>query len=235
MSCIQRGWPSTSAMTSQTRSIGASMTTSELDRLGLLALRCSARIAVERHSRCRRPTSAEPDGPADHRITVATIATPAASHLVERAVAVARLEVHGRDRVGQDGGPEAEPDRIERGRLDAVVGREPDDDDVARSPASRSRASSSVGDRLAGHRVAHREAGVAVLAVGALADPRRVVGECQVRDGAPRPTCRRRSGPATIPPSLAKWGVRSGCQSWVATTSAPLAWPPSRSRGRWSG
>ncbi len=33
-----------------------------------------------------------------------------------------------------------------------------------------------------------------------------------------------------MPPSLAKWGVLGGCQSWVATTSAPLARPISISR-----
>ena len=123
------------------------------------------------------PDDREPDRAADHRITVRHIADAGVRASPRwRALAVAGLEIDRGDRIGQDGGVEAEAARVERGRLDAVVGREADDDDAL--DARRREEALELGrDGLAGDRVAHREARVAVLAVGALADPRRVVGE----------------------------------------------------------
>ena len=145
----------------------------------------------------------------------------ARAHLVERAVAVARLEVDGRDRVGQDVGLEAEPGGVERRRLDAVVGRQADDDDAGDGGGAQERLELG-GDRLPADRVAHREARIAVLAVGALADPRRVVGECQVRVELRAPRARHAMDrpDAAV---LGEMGVDAGCQSWVATTRAPWA------------
>ena len=156
----------------------------------------------------------------DHRITVRHRVTPAAS-ISSRArspspgsrstAAIASV----RTAVAK---PSA--DRVDGGRLDAVVGGEPGDDDgvdagVAQEALELGR------DGLAGHGVAHREARVAVLAVDALADPRRVIGECQigvelraprVRDAVDRPD-------AAVLGEMRRDG---GCQSWVATTIAPL-------------
>ena len=116
-----------------------------------------------------------------HRITERHIATPAS-----RSSSSARSPSPGsrstaRHRVGQQ-----LPCRSRAGRR-----RAPSPSRSSRSrarrprractPAARRIDSSSVGDRLTGRRVAHREAGVAVLAVRALAHPRRVVGTRQVR------------------------------------------------------
>ena len=93
------------------------------------------------------PTMREPERAADHRITVRQTATPRLAHLAEGPLAVAGREVDSGDRIGQDRGPEAEPSRVERGRLDAVVGREADDHDPldagrrAASPRARSASS----------------------------------------------------------------------------------------------
>ena len=147
MSCIQRGWPSMSATASQTRSIGASMTTIDLIGSGSSPADCSA------STRSMRVADAgagqrESERAADHRITVAMIADAGGlEHLGQRAVAVALFEVDRGDGVGQHLGPIAELDRVERGRLDAVVGREADDDDaldagVAQEPVELGRRSS---------------------------------------------------------------------------------------------
>ena len=165
----------------------------------------------------------------DHAIGRLERRTPAVAQLVEGPVAVARLEVDGGDGVGRDGRPEAEPERVERGRLDAVVGRQADDDD--RLDAAVAEDVLELGrDRLAGDRVAHREAGVAVLAVGALADARRVVGQRERRVELRAP---RAADAVDRPDAAVAWrnaGVCSGCQSWVATTRAPAAWAASISR-----
>src|SRR5262249_60371645 len=53
-----------------------------------------------------------------------------APHLLERALAVTRLELHGTNAFAQDGRPEARAHGVERGRSDAVVGRQPEHDDA---------------------------------------------------------------------------------------------------------
>ena len=105
--------------------------------------------------------------------------------------------------------PVAEADRVEGGRVHAVVGREPADDDPL-DPASPEQPVELGRGRLAGHRVAHREPGVAVLAVRALPDPRRVLGDLQRRDGARRPSVPATQWTGQIPPSFAKCGVDLG-------------------------
>ena len=150
------------------------------DRLGRPALRGLRQEAVDGVPDARTDHP-EPDQAADHRITVRQVVTPAADHLVDGLVPVGRLEVDGGDRVRQDRRLEPEPLRIEGGRIDAVVRREPDDDDSLDRRRRAAARSSSVGvvSPVTGSRVV--KPGVAVLAVDALADPRRIVGECQVR------------------------------------------------------
>ena len=172
--------PSMSATSAQTRSIGASMTIIELIGVGSAPSACLARMRSTAKP-MPAPTSASRSAP---RITAPHHRPPHPDarglHLLERPLAVAWLELHGRDGVGQDVRLEPEPRGVERGRLDAVVGREADDDHVV--DAGVAQQGFELGrDRLAAGRVAHREAGIAVLAVGALADPRRVLGECQAR------------------------------------------------------
>src|SRR5439155_15902393 len=93
---------------------------------------------------------------------------------------------NGPHRVNQDARLEAEAGRVERRRLNAVVGREAADGDPG-DVAVMQEALEFGRCRLAGHRIAHREPGVAVLAVGALADPRTVDDESRVELRAPRP------------------------------------------------
>jgi hypothetical protein len=106
-------------------------------------------------------------------------------HLVDRPVAVTRGEVNGPHCVDQDAGFEAESGSIERRRLHAVIGGEAADDDPA-DVAPAEEAFELGRCRLAGDRVAHREPGVAVLAVGALADPRPIDDESRMELRAPR-------------------------------------------------
>ena len=117
---------------------------------------------------------------AGQRARVDRSSTPAAWHSSSARSAVAALHVHRGDRVGQDGGHEAEQPGVERGRLHAVVGRQARDDDVV--DRARPEDPGELGrDGLARARVAHRERGVAVLAVGALVDDPRVRRHVEVR------------------------------------------------------
>ena len=152
------------------------------------------------------------------RRSVRHIVHAGVAHRVERALAVAGLEVDRGDDVAQDGRLEAEPQRVERGGVDAVVRREAAHDDRARRRRSRRMPSSSVGfvSPVTGSRIV--KPGVAVLAVGALADPRRVVGRRQAGMELRAP----RVGDAVDRPDAAvlrrSAGVDGGCQSWVRTT-----------------
>ena len=113
-------------------------------------------------------------------------------------------------------------DRVERGRLDAVVGREAATT-TSSTPAAAEQRARARRDRLAGRRVAHRERRSSrprrCCPCARSACPRRPRG----RGGARRPTCPRRSGRARCRRPSAKCGVCAGCQSWVSTTSAPLS------------
>ena len=129
MSCIQRGWPSMAATSAQTRSIGASMTIIDSIGSGSAPAGLVRQDAIERIAD-PGADEREPERAADHRGHRRGEGDTGGPHLVERAVAVARFKVDGADGVGQDLGLEAEPDGVERGRLDAVVGGEPDDDDA---------------------------------------------------------------------------------------------------------
>src|SRR5688572_15443206 len=95
-------------------------------------------------------------------------------HLVDGAGPVARRDIDGRDRVGQHASFVAQANRIERGGLDAVVGREADDDDPSDAAATEHRVELRR-DLLPGRGVARAEPGVAVLAVDTLADPWRLI------------------------------------------------------------
>ena len=191
---------------------------------GCVALRLLGAGRDRGRSRCRprRAPAGRPRGSPHHRRAQIADAGGRAS----RRAPARRRRARGRPAAmasARTVGLEAEPTRIERGRLDAVVGREADHDDPCSTPASRRRPRARSAIVSPVDRVAHREAGVAVLAVGALADARRVIGQRQRRDGARRPTCPATQWTGQMPPSLAKWGVARGCQSWVATTRAPLA------------
>ena len=113
----------------------------------------------------------------------------------------------------------AEPRGIQGGRLDAVVGGEADDHDSLDAPMAEQAV--QIGrDRLAGGRIAHREAGIAIFSVGALADTRGVRRRVeQWMELGPQVSATQWTGQG--PPSLAKWGVDGGCQSWVKTTRPP--------------
>ena len=65
------------------------------------------------------------------------------AHLGQRALGVARLDLHAAHGGGVDRHLEARAQRVERGVLDAVVGREADDGDLV-MPRSRSSVSRSV-------------------------------------------------------------------------------------------
>ena len=136
-------------------------------------------------------------------------------------VAVAGLQVDRGDRVLEDLGPEAELDRVERRRADAVVRRQADDDHALDAPLAE-QALELRGHRLAGRRVLHREAGVAVLAVRALPDRR--ADDVQRRVERPRPRSRRRSGPARC---------RRPSRNAGSTRGASPACRPRRRRPRW--
>ena len=193
ISCIQRGWPSMSASTAQTALDRRVDDDHRLDRRRRRAIRPSAQDPIGDPGRAE-PEQRSAQQPADHaaarshRITVRHSVDARLAHLVDRPLAVAGLEVDRGDRVGQDRGLEAEADRVEGRRLDAVVGGEADDHDAldasARAGAPRARSGSV--SPLTGSRIV--KPGVAVLAVDALADPGRIVGHDQARVqlGAPR-------------------------------------------------
>ena len=147
ISCIQRGWPSMSARTSQTRSIGRIDDDHRWIGSGAVALRRLGEEAVDgiADARSRRSRAGSDRTAADHRITVRHIVTPAVAISSSARVAVARLEVHGRDRVGEDRRLEAEARGIEGRRLDAVVGRQAAPRRRARCRRRAAAASSSVG------------------------------------------------------------------------------------------
>src|SRR5580765_6023118 len=105
-------------------------------------------------------------------------------HLVDGPVAVAGGKVDGPHGVDQDAGLEAEPGRVEGRRLHAVVGGQAAHGDA--SDVALAEEALELGRRrLARDRVAHREPGVAVFAVGALADPRSIDDESRMELGAP--------------------------------------------------
>ena len=119
-------------------------------------------------------------------------------HVAARSALAARsaIAVRPRRRPARGSPP---PSRRQRTRSGSRAGRRRA---PSRSRSSRSRGrddhpfdvplaehrSSSVGDRFAGDWVAHREARVAVLAVGALSHDRGP--STRAPDGTPRPTCR---------------------------------------------
>ena len=131
MSCIQRGCPSMSERTAHTRSIGASMTA---------RLRIDAGPPVAR-ARSRRSSSQATAAPRNAARSIQRI-TAGSSHdrppqrrRPRRASRrsrgpVAGRQVDRRDRIGEERGLVAERDGVERRRLDAVVGRQTDDDDA---------------------------------------------------------------------------------------------------------
>src|SRR5947209_9327739 len=80
-----------------------------------------------------------------------------ACHLVECLITVAGLQVDGAHGIADDRRVEAEPHRVERRLLHAVVGRETDDDDAFGAMITKQRLELRR-CLLAGDRVAHREA-----------------------------------------------------------------------------
>ena len=135
------------------------------------------------------------DGPQAHQALRSVAATrtgrcrsaaPAASMLGQRPVAVAGGDLDRADGVDEHAGLVAEGERVEDGRPDAVVRRQPADHDPPDAAAPQEPVQLRR-DGRAGQRVAHREAGVAVLAVRALADRRPGIGdESRVELRAPR-------------------------------------------------
>ena len=95
------------------------------------------------------PSETEPDDDPGSRRQRAPERHPRRPSL-DRALAVAGLQIDGRDGIGEDGRVEAEASGVERRRLDAVVGGEADDDDALDAARREGVASSSVGIGLAG-------------------------------------------------------------------------------------
>ena len=226
---------SMSARTAQTRSIGASMTIERADRLGLGALApARRRIRSTAHGDAGPDAMASRMRAADHRITVppqgrprparisSSARSPSPGSRSTAAMASVRTAVC-----------EAEPRGVERGRLDAVVGREA----AARRRCRRRRRAAGLElgrDGLAGDRVAHREAGVAVLAVGALADPRRASGSARSGcSSAPHVSATQWTG--QMPPSLAKCGRGRRVPVLGGDDERAVVARPARSRGRSPG
>ena len=127
MSCIHSSWRGMSATTAQTASIGAS-TTASISSGG------SGRVAApggqhaigdpaRRRSRARRGRRAGGVTPVSAAAWTGGARRPPRIS-AERPLAVAGLQVDRRDGVGEHGRRVAEPDGVERRRLDAVVGRE---------------------------------------------------------------------------------------------------------------
>ena len=154
MSCIQRGWPSMSEITRQTASIGASITIIS----GMVGGGPAARLRSNRSA-----SQAVPAPRSDRRSNPRIIVTPSRrhavtpsrrsgqgharrTHLIECALAIARLEVHAAIASVRPS-PEAEPGGIDGGRFHAVVRCEAGDHDAidARGPAVGIPSLSSVG------------------------------------------------------------------------------------------
>ena len=178
ISVIQRGWSATSARAAQTRLDRRVDDDERADRLGLRALRLLGEDAIDGIGDAGAGEG-QPDRAADHRITVRQRVTPAASISASaRSPSPASRSTAAMASVRTDVWKPSAAASM-RGRLDAVVGGEPGHDDGIHAGVAKQRLELG-GDGLAGDRVAHREARIAVLAVGALADPWRVIGECQV-------------------------------------------------------
>ena len=150
-----------------------------MDRLRLPVLGLVAEDPVEGVADAG-PDDRQPDRAADHRITVRHIPTPAAS-----SSSIARAPSPGLRSTGAHASvrtcvSKPRRRRVERRRLDAVVGGEAHQDDPLDALGAEEALELGRGG-LAVDRVAHREGRVAVLALGALADPERVIGDDQVR------------------------------------------------------
>ena len=161
ISSIQSGWRSMSDTTSQTSSIGARIVIA-IFISGSIASPRAMRLPIQRSTRKAPPSAGEPeadDRPQAHhdaRSAIAAVPRPSAGrprredragprHLGEGALAVARLDLDRAHAVDEDVRLVAEGDRVEGGRPDAVVGREPADDDPPDPPARAGAPSSSVG------------------------------------------------------------------------------------------
>src|SRR5262249_38682705 len=123
-------------------------------------------------------------GSARHRAEAVPQHAAGGRHRCARPIAVALVQVDRGDRILEDLGPEAESIRVERRRADAVVGRQPDDDNL-RDALVPEELLESRGGRVSGLRVLHREAGVAVLAIGSLVHGRAGYVEIRVQGRAP--------------------------------------------------
>src|SRR5438105_12943984 len=116
-------------------------------------------------------------------------------HLTDGALTVARLQIHGGYRISQYGGLVPEPDRIQGGGLDAVVGRKTANHDA--SYAATAECGVELGwHLLAAGRIPQREPRVTVFPVAPLTDARGILAhlKCGVQLGAPR-ACHTVHGP----------------------------------------
>ena len=221
ISSIQSGWRSMSETTSQTSSMGAPIVIA-IFMTGSGPSPRATRLADPAVDAKAPPTPARPRA-ARVRRRIRSLrsvrqprrgggARPGRLHLGQRPVAVAGGDLNRPDGVDEDVGLVAERERVEDRRPDAVVRREAADDDPPDAAAPQEPVQLG-GHGRAGQRVAHREAGVAVLAVAPLRTDGPASATSPGWSSAPHVPPTQWTG--QVPPSLAKWGVAAGCQSWV--------------------